>query len=694
MDLKDQILARMYVVITLMAMLPVLVGLQVLRVSAVDGDDLRQVVEIQSSEYRVIPALRGEIFDREGRPLAVNIERVDIAVDPLEDGFSESAKTFYERLSQVSGVSVAALKRKVDNRVSRRYAMLVKDVRMSADELKWFAAIPGVIPDGSTTRRYNHGTAAAHILGIAGKDGGQAGLELQFDSLLSGIDGQRLLRKDRRNHVKFMPGNEERPPQHGESLVLSIDLIQQSILEEELEKGTIAAEANWGAGVAVDVKTGAILAMANWPTFDPNRPGAYSIEARRNHVINDIIEPGSVIKVVPAVAAIEKGLVAMGDSIDTGDGRLQQGRFTITDTHPHGVISFSEAIMVSSNVATAMVAARMSKGLMYQYARQFGFNQNTGIELPGEAFRHLKKPEDWDATTQSAMSRGYAIEANTLQIALAYGALANGGVLMKPYLVAERRDAEGRTVWQATPDSVRRVMDQETARTLMPAFESVVSEDGTAPLAMIDGLRIAGKTGTARKANGRGGYTDRAYRATFVGFWPVEDPQVVIAIVMDEPRKSMYGGIVAAPVFHNVTERWLSRMDEVAPYFGTEDEPTIPVVPMTIPDVTDLPVPIADRRLQALGLEPRGSDEDFMAAVAEQALAPGTEALQGVPVRLASRVDTLRVMPDLDGLSSREAVAWLTQLGVEAVLEGHGTVRQQQPAAGSPLPSRARIVLR
>ncbi len=693
MELKDQILARMYVIITLMAMLPVLVGLQVLRVSAVDGDDLREVVEIQSSEYRVIPALRGEIFDREGRPLAVNIERVDIAVDPLEDGFSESARTFYERLSQVSGVSVAALKRKVDNRVSKRYAMLVRDVRMSADELKWFAAIPGVIPDGSTTRRYNHGSAAAHILGIAGTDGGQAGLELQFDSLLRGVDGQRLLRKDRRNHVKFMPGNEERPPQHGESLILSIDLIQQSILEEELEKGTIEARANWGAAVALDVKTGAVLAMANWPTFDLNRPGASPVEARRNHVINDKIEPGSVIKVVPAVAAIEKGLVAMGDSIDTGDGKLQQGRFTITDTHPHGVISFSEAIMVSSNVATAMVASRMTKGLMYQYARQFGFNQRTGIELPGEAFGTLRKPDYWDATTQSAMSRGYALEANTLQIALAYGALANGGVLMKPYIVAERRDADGRTTWKATPDSLRRVMDQETARTLMPAFESVVSEDGTAPLAQVEGLRIAGKTGTARKSNGRG-YTAGAYRSTFVGFWPVEDPQVVIAIVMDEPRKSMYGGIVAAPVFRNVTERWMSRMDEVVPFFGIEEDPAIPVEPMTIPDVTDLPVPVADRRLQALGLEPRGSDEDFMAAVAEQALAPGTEALQGVPVRLASRVDTVRVMPDLNGLSSREAVAWLTQLGVEAVLEGHGIVARQQPAPGSPLPSRARVVLR
>lgn len=693
MELKDQILARMYVVITLMALLPVLIGLQVLRVSAVDGDSLRQVVESQSTEYRDIPALRGEIYDAAGRPLAVNIERVDIAVDPMENGFSDNSRAFFDRLSQVSGVPAQTLRSRVRNRVSPRYAMLVRDVRMSAAELQWFASIPGVIPDGSTSRRYNHGTAAAHILGTAGIDAGQAGLEYQFNEVLRGRDGRQMLRKDRRNRVKFMPGSEERPPVHGESLVLTIDLIQQSILEQELERGAIEAGANWAAAVALDPRTGAVLAMANWPTFDPNRAGAYPMAARRNHVVTDMIEPGSVIKVVPAAAAIESGIVTMQDSIDTGDGTLQQGRFLIRDTHPNGVLTFADVIKVSSNVGTALVAEKMSEGLMYQYARQFGFNQKTGIELPGEANTRLAKTDTWTATTQSAMSRGYALEATPLQIALAYGALANGGVLMKPYLVKERRDFDGHVTWQATPDSVRRIFSQETAGKLMPAFESVVSEDGTAELAMVDGLRIAGKTGTARKVeNGR--YKPGAYRATFVGFWPVENPQVVLAIVMDEPSKSMYGGVVAGPVFKRVTERWMARMPGMSQWINTGDEPPLPTDPMIVPDVQDQPLPIADRRLQAIGLEPRGTRADFMTAVSEQTLAPGTEALQGVPIRLAAQTDSIRTMPDLDGLSAREAVSWLAQLGVDVDLDGHGSVTSQSPRAGAALPQRARLTLR
>jgi cell division protein FtsI (penicillin-binding protein 3) len=692
MELKDQILARMYVVITLMALLPILIGLQVLRVSAIDGSDLREVVETQSSEYRDIPAIRGEIFDAAGRPLAVNIERVDMALDPTIPGFNEVSATFYDRLSRVSGVSKARLRSKVDNRSSRQYVMLVRDVQMSGAELEWFSSIPGAQPTGSTTRRYNHGTAAAHVLGGTGTDGGLAGLEKQFDDILRGKDGRRLLRKDRLNRVKFMPGNEEKAPEHGESLVLTMDLILQSIVEEELAWGVERASPNWAAVVALDPNTGAVKALANWPTFDPNRIGSYSSTQRRNRAITDMIEPGSVIKVVPAAAAVEQNLVSMSDSINTGDGTLKQGRYTIRDTHPNGVLTFADVIKVSSNVGTALVSEKMSEGLMYQYARQFGFNQKTGIELPGEANTRLQRPENWSATDQSAMSRGYAMLATPLQIALAYGALANGGVLMKPYIVQERRDTAGRTTWRAQPDSVRRVFEKATADTLMRAFESVVSDEGTADQAMVDGLRIAGKTGTARKADSDG-YIYGAYRATFVGFWPVEDPQVVIAIVMDEPELSMYGGVVAAPVFKRITERWMARMPQVAQYVHRGEGKNSPKAPITVPDVAGLPSPIAGRRLTALGLLPSGESNDYQTAVEVQNVRAGEELLQGVPVRLASAQDSTRVMPDVTGMSGREAMTWLGQLGVDVDLDGHGVVRRQSPSPGSSITGRARLTL-
>ncbi len=692
MELKDQILARMYVVITLIALLPILIGLQVLRVSAVDGGDLREAVEEQSIAYQDIPALRGEIFDAAGRPLAVNIERVDMAVDPTVDGFDERSNEFIRRLSELSGVSQSRLRSLIANRSSRAYAMLARDVQMTGAELKWFASIPGALPEGSTTRRYNHGPLAAHILGGTGTDGGIEGLEVEFDEILRGTDGLRVLNKDRRNRVKFMPGNEERPPEHGESLILSVDVIQQAILEEELAKGVARAEPKWAGVVALNPKTGEILALANWPTFDPNNIGAYSMASRRNHVVTDRFEPGSVIKVVPTAAAIENDLVSLGDSIDTGDGSLKQGRFTIHDTHPHGVITVSDVIKVSSNVGTALIVEDMSDGLMYQYVRQFGFNQKTGIELPGEATTKVRLPDDWSATDKSAMSRGYGMDATLLQVALAYGALANGGVLMKPYIVKERRDAKGRTTWRATPDSVRRVMDRATADTLIKAFETVVSETGTADQAIVDGLRIAGKTGTARKSDGSG-YIQGAYRATFVGFWPVEDPQVVLAIVMDEPKLSMYGGVVAAPIFKAVTERWMARMPEMNKYVQAEEDLQTNPAPITIPDVAGMPSPIAGRRLTALGLSPSGESSDYLTAVEVQNVRAGEELLQGVPIRLAAVQDSVRVMPDLDGLSGREATAWMGKLGVDVELEGHGTVQRQWPEAGAPLTARARLIL-
>jgi cell division protein FtsI (penicillin-binding protein 3) len=692
MELKDQILARMYVVITLMAILPVVIGMQVVHLSAIDGSTLRGVAETQSSEYRDIPALRGEIFDAAGRPLVVNIERVDLALDPTQTGFTAVSTTFYDRLASISGISEAELRSRVRHRTSRQYVVLARDIQMSGAELEWFASVPGVLPTGSTSRRYNHGTAAAHILGASGTDGGLAGLELQFDEILRGMDGRRLLHKDRRNRVKLMPGNEERPPQHGESLVLTVDLIKQSILEEELARGVEHARPKWAAAVALDPQTGAVLAMANWPSFDPNRMGAYPPSSRRNHVITDMIEPGSVIKVVPAAAAIERGLIAMTDSIDTGEGRLQQGRYTITDTHPNGVLTFSDVIKVSSNVGTALVAEKMSEGLMYQYARQFGFNQKTGIELPGEADTKLKRTDRWSATDQSAMSRGYALQATPLQIALAYAALANGGVLMKPYLVQERRSSTGRVTWRTEPDSLRRVFDRATADTLMRAFESVVSEEGTADQAMVDGLRIAGKTGTARKA-GAGGYIPGAYRATFVGFWPVEDPQVVLAIVMDEPQLSMYGGVVAAPVFREVTERWMAHMPKVAPYVNRQYTAARPEMPVTVPDVAGLPAPVAGKRLRTLGLESAGDMANYRAAVRGQDVRPGSERVQKVAVRLSGTTDSMAVMPDVTGMSGREAMAWLGAIGLEVDTKGHGIVERQWPRPGAPLAGRARLSL-
>jgi len=693
MELKDQILARMYVVITLISLLPILVGLQVLRVSALDGPALRIRGEEQSTDERILPALRGEIFDAADRPLVVNIERVDVDLDQSVDGFSAVSQQFYERLSRVARMSVASLKAKVRNSPGNRYARLAKNVRMSKEELDWFQGIPGAIIESSTSRYYNHGKAAAHVIGIAGDEAGQTGLEKVFDEQLRGVNGRRLVHVDRDNTTKLIPGSLEQLPVHGESLYLTIDLNMQSILEEELGRGAIKAGAKWAVGVALDPNTGAVLAMANYPSFNPNTVNRANHAQMRNRVVTDRIEPGSVIKVVSAVAALMSGAVAMTDTIDTGNGVLQQGIYTLRDTHPYGKITFTQVIQKSSNIGTALVAEDIDEGIMYQVARNFGFNQKTGIELTGEVATTVKKVEDWNASTRSAMSRGYAIVATPLQVALAYAALANGGTLVKPYIVRERRDFEGNVTWKAQPDSIRRVFSKEIADELMPAFESVVSDEGTAPKAMVDGLRIAGKTGTARKASTTTiGYQPGKYRSTFVGFYPVENPQVVLAIVMDEPETSNYGGVVAGPVFSEVARRWMAHMPELAMYLHPQTDNVIADSVAIVPDVESLPLPIAGKRLAVLGLKLPDSGSDFHTSVMVQSVLPGTEALEGLPVQLSATEDSVTTLPDFGGFSAREARSWLAALNVQVQLEGHGTVVSQSPEPGSDIPKQ--VILR
>ena len=667
MQPRDQIFARMYGILTLLIIAPVIVGIQVVRLSVFDGEGLRVVGQDQAESYIELPAMRGDIRDAAGRALAVNIERLDLALDPTVPGFDDRAGDFYRRLASVSGRSEAVIRRAVRTRNSPQYVRLATDVDMGVEDRRWFDDIPGVRLEQRFSRRYNYGTTAAHVLGHVNRDlEGLSGLELQYDHVLAGVPGRRAAQKDRQGVRKLIAGGAVFEPVHGESIRLTIDLVRQTILEEELARGVAESGANWGTAIAMDPRTGAILAISNVPTYDPNRPGSYATESRRNHAVTDQIEPGSTFKLISAVAALESGAVSMQDSVETGPGWMVQYGRTLKDTHPHGTITFADVIKVSSNVGTAMVAERIDKGQFYQYARNFGFGQMTYVDLPGEVDGTVKRPSVWSRPTQSAMSRGYEIESTPLQMLAAYAALANDGVLMRPYVVQERRDATGDVVWQAEPEAVRRVFRPETAELLKPAFESVV-DDGTATSAQIDGLRIAGKTGTAMKTkNGR--YAEGAYRATFVGFFPVDDPRVAMIVIMDEPKSSIYGGSVAAPVFRRTAERWM---------------PTMPGV--------------AARRSAVLAAAAEINETDVPVQPASEDAPRRRKATDAQPVRLAS-LDPARVedgrMPDLRGLGLRDAVRILGTAGVSVKADGHGRITAQWPAPGADLPSEVALTLR
>ena len=695
----------MYVLLTLLSILPALVVLQVLRIHVYDGAELREKGNQQANSVQIIPAVRGAILDREGRTLAVNAARYDLALDPTIPGFTPARSRFLQGLSRLTGVPTASIARRIDQRQSPKYVLLHRGLREDIKEVVESWGVPGVILEPDYARHYNYGTTLSHVLGHVDSDGnGIAGLELRYNDVLRGRDGRRIVKRDRRGVVKAYVGGSVVEPEDGESLVLTIDLIRQTIIEEELASGVEESGSNWGTAIAVDPSTGAVLAMANLPTYDPNMPGRFPTEARRNHAITDQIEPGSTFKLVAAVAALEEDLVSPADTIDTGNGYRVFGRRALRDTHGHGRISFEEAIAVSSNIGVAETVKELAGGVLYQYARNLGFGQPTWIDLPGEVAGTLKKPSTWSGTTKTSISIGYEVDVTPLQLLTAYSALANGGLLVRPYVLEERRDYAGRTVWSARQDSIRRAFDRKTARKLLPAFERAVNE-GTAKSARIEGVRVAGKTGTAWKALG-GAYSTKEARASFVGFFPADNPRVAVIVVLDEPKTSIYGGATAAPIFQRIADRWISTFPDLArdrsiAVSSLHEEPsgeeTAEEVEITLPDVKGQPAAVAASSLLARGyVVDKPDPDDAVMKVVSQSPRPGSAAHRGEEIRLAvareAPPDSHRtLMPELTGLSARQAVFWLADKGVSVTIEGHGRVVSQSPVAGSTIRESAVI---
>ncbi len=638
---KNQILTRMYMMLTLLSIVPVVVAAQIGWIVFTEKTELRDRAKEQARSTVEIPAMRGAILDQSGRTLAANTARYDLALDPTVNGFRQVENQLYEELAAITDRSASHYRRKVKERYSPQYVALCEGLtERQYDEVKGWD-VPGLILTPRFARRYMHGTTAAHVLGHVGGEGkGLAGLELKYDDALSGTPGKRVVKRDRSGRIKAFVGGQVQEPKHGDDLVLTIDLSRQAALEDELRRGVRESRAAWGTAVAMDPETGAVLAMANVPTYNPNTPGSASSAARRNRGITDRFEPGSTFKLIGATALVDQGHVSLGDSVETGEGWAVFHGHTMKDVKAYGTISFKEVISKSSNVGMAKtVREHLDRGTFYQYARNMGFSTPTWIDLPGEQEGVLKRPDEWSQTTLTSMAIGYEASVTPLQLVTAYSALANGGRLMKPYVVAERRDVRGHTLWRSKPDSIRRIMKSETARALRPAFEQAV-ESGTATETQIEGLRVAGKTGTALQVTD-GHYTKEQARASFVGFFPADDPEVTMLVIVGSPRTSIYGGAVAAPIFRRVARRWAG----------------------TFPSVVD--------RMTA-------------ARAADRQQAPSVDSL----LRRPAPPETAGTLPEFTDVGMRRALRWLRTHGVDVRLVGRGVVDDQTPAPGAPLPSR------
>ncbi len=659
MNVRDQILGRMYVVLTGLVLLPLIIAGQLIWLNVEDGNHLRELGRRQAESQQILFPQRGEILDLHGRALAVNSPHYNLALDPTVPEFAEQENDFLTRLSYLTGTSKRGLQSRINNRVSEQFVRLMD---LTPDQRREVAAweVPGILLQERSQRKYVYGTTAAHIIGhVDTDDVGKAGLELEYDEYLKGQPGRRTLFRDRRGYLRVDAEGVVVPATDGETLVLTIDLIRQTIMEEELAAGVAEARAIQGSAIAVNPKNGAILAMANVPTFDANVPQNTPVSIWRNRTITDRLEPGSAFKLIAASAALETGIISMDDPVNTGDGTIEVSGYTLNDISQYGEISFNDVIVKSSNVGMALTTESMAPEQLYRYIRNFGFGQKTWIDLPGEIGGLLKRTNQWSITTKTALSIGYEIDVTPMQMLMAYAALADGGLLRQPYIVAERRNVTGRVLWRASDDpartdSIRRVLKEETVAMLQSTLIEVVQR-GTATDAQVEGLTIAGKTGTARKVvNGTYG---SEYRSTFVGFYPAEDPQVAMIVVLDEPQTSIYGGRVSGPIFKRIAERWSA---------------TFPT--------SGLPTPQEGWRIQTQ--RDRLAPQPPIVETFEESPSQNQVNVQEAPDEIA-----LAKMPDVLGLDARAAIFLLRSEGLDVQLKGNGLVIGQSPEPGAAVNS-------
>jgi cell division protein FtsI (penicillin-binding protein 3) len=585
----------------------------------------------------VTPARRGDILDRNGRVLAYSVDADSIFADPSEIKDPEQVAAAVCRAlvhcdAQERAQIVKNLKR------SGQFAYIARKVSPEEEERVRALGIKGIGVAKESRRFYPKRELLAHVIGYVGTDNaGLGGLESAYDSLIRGRNGKILLQRDARRNA--LTSHVERDATAGATLELSIDQYLQNIAERELEAGVREFGAAAGSVVIMDPNSGEILAMASAPSFNPNVYDRSPEGHRRNRAIQDLYEPGSTFKVVTAAAALEEGLITPDDMIDVSAGKIVIGsRKPIYDVHRYGVLSFTSVIVKSSNVGAIKVGLRLGPERLSRYVSRFGFGHPIVSDFRGENPGIVWEPTKLDNSAVASVSMGYQVGVTPVQMAAAVSSVANGGTLYEPHVVrATVKDGQRATV---APKALRRTISERTAGQLTAIMEAVV-EEGTAKKAQIEGYTIAGKTGTAHKViDGR--YSASEYNASFVGFLPSRKPALTIVVVIDSPHGSGYmGGVVAAPIFKRIAEASLRHLG-IAP---TVNQPP--------------PVLVA-----------RHSEESPVAARPINYVQPQPSAADGL-------------MPDLRGLSAREALRSLTRVGVTPRIQGSGFVIEQSPAPGA-----------
>jgi len=507
-----------------------------------------------------IPARRGRILDRNGEELAVNIPVRTVTADG----------THIHDPAAVAAVAAPFLEipeKELAEKLTtgRQYVVIRKEVTeenaqglMRAMEAH---KLHGLYLEEGAERSYPNGEMLCHVLGFVDHSGhGIDGIEKSFDAELRGQDGFRMIEHDRKGREIVIYRGQEQLPEHGADIRLSIDMGLQAIVEKEVDTTYKELHPAAVSAVLADPQTGEILAMACRPNYDPNNFNEAKPEQMRNRTITDMYEPGSTFKIVIADAALNDGIVDEKTRIFCENGHFSYGGKILKDHHGYGDLSLNEILMKSSNIGSAKMALRMSDEAYYGYVRRFGFGEKTGIPLHGEISGQVIPPHRWDMLTKTRMAMGQSVAVTPIQMVMAMSAVANGGKLMKPRLVLNK--GEGDAVEENVP--LREVVTGKTAKFVATALQGVVSDQGTAPLARIDGFTVAGKTGTAQKISPHGGYFENRFIVSFAGFFPSDRPRLMGLVIVDDApigSSANFGGLVAAPVFSKIGAKAARYLD-------------------------------------------------------------------------------------------------------------------------------------
>lgn len=624
----------------------VIVAARSFYLQVIKEDEWVKLADKQHQKIVPLIPVRGSISDCNGSPLAVSIDMDSCFADPRSiENIPETAA----KLAPILGMPRAELEKKLNGGKSFVWLQrrMVPELAAKVKALK----LEGIGFVKETKRFYPNSEVASNVIGFTGVDpSGLEGVELKYDSTILGNSGYLITERDALGRDIALKGAVVKNSSKGNSVVLTIDKNIQYITEKELAAAVKNSGAKGGIAVVMDPQTGKVLAMANYPTFNPNTFAQYPHQYLRNHAICDSFEPGSTMKVLLLAAALEEKVVSSGDRFNCENGSYSVGGITIHDTHTYGTLTVSDILKYSSNIGAAKIGRRLGATRLSGYLRNFGIGEKSGIDLPGEAGGNLRDKSSWYESDLATISFGQGMTASAIQLAAAYSAVANGGTLMKPYIVDRVTDENGLVLQRFAPQPKARVVSQQTTERLAKIMETVVATGGTGTAAAVEGYRVAGKTGTAQKVDPlTRRYSASKRTASFIGFVPADRPRLTIAVIVDEPKTSPYGGVVAAPAFGAIAQQSLCYL-KVSPDGVVRQKPAV---------------------LKVKNEQPLQQVASVVApSAAEGSIDNGDQGEQ---------------MPNFRGLSMREVLRLMEKRKLNVKLIGSGRAVEQNPPVGKKI---------